>query len=102
MRSETTAKPDTISLELAAASIIEDDDLDHQRDHSLAASEAAIAGSNQSEVDKEEELCGLVINVLLTVMWRGGSPPKERGSVIASINMLGKYLHMSVIFFLYV
>ena len=40
-------------------------------------------------MDKEEELCSLVINVLFTVMWRGGNPPKERGSVIASINMLG-------------
>ena len=40
-------------------------------------------------MDKEEELCGLVINVLFTVMWRGASQPKERGSVIASINMLG-------------
>ena len=47
--------------------------------------------SNQSELDKEEELCGLVINVLFTVMWRGASQPKERGSVIASINMLGTY-----------
>ena len=53
--------------------------------------------SNQSELDKEEELCGLVINVLFTVMWRGASQPKERGSVIASINMLGKALEYKVV-----
>ena len=44
---------------------------------------------------QEEELCQLVINILFTVMWRGrpGFPSddvvKERGQVIACINMLG-------------
>ena len=43
---------------------------------------------------KEEELCQLVINILFTVMWRGRQGAsddviKERGQVIACINMLG-------------
>ncbi len=47
--------------------------------------------------DKEEELCQLVVNILFTLMWRGQSAKKdveikeaakERGSVIACINML--------------
>ena len=42
----------------------------------------------------EEELCQLVINILFTVMWRGvqgvsEDSVKERGQVIACINMLG-------------
>ena len=42
----------------------------------------------------EEELCQLVINILFTVMWRGvqgvsEDAVKERGQVIACINMLG-------------
>lgn len=44
--------------------------------------------------DQEEELCQLAINILFTVMWRGlhGASEaviKERGQVIACINMLG-------------
>ena len=44
---------------------------------------------------QEEELCQLVLNILFTIMWRGkpGFPyedvVKERGQVIACINMLG-------------
>ena len=44
---------------------------------------------------QEEELCQLVVNILFTIMWRGksGFPSeevvKERGQVIACINMLG-------------
>jgi hypothetical protein len=42
----------------------------------------------------EEELCQLVVNILFTVMWRGihgasDDVVKERGQVIACINMLG-------------
>ena len=46
------------------------------------------------EERSEEELCQLVINVLFTVMWRGvqgvsEEAVRERGQVIACINMLG-------------
>ena len=50
--------------------------------------------TDEAATDKEEELCSLLINILFTVMWRGGAPPKERGCVIASINMLGKMIRM--------
>ena len=48
----------------------------------------------EDDVAKEEELCQLVINVLFTIMWRGRQGAsedviKERGQVIACINMLG-------------
>ncbi|XP_059473157.1 neurobeachin-like protein 1 isoform X2 [Neocloeon triangulifer] len=44
--------------------------------------------------DREEELCYLVVNILFTVMWRGveGASKeawKERGQVLACINLLG-------------
>ena len=51
--------------------------------------------SSLKDVERsEEELCQLVINVLFTVMWRGvqgasEDAVKERGQVIACINMLG-------------
>eukprot|EP00095_Tigriopus_kingsejongensis_P009861 snap_masked-scaffold853_size88743-processed-gene-0.4 protein:Tk09861 transcript:snap_masked-scaffold853_size88743-processed-gene-0.4-mRNA-1 annotation:"neurobeachin-like protein 1 isoform x3" len=52
--------------------------------------DAGLVGEN----DREEELCQLTINILFTVMWRGlhGASEdaiKERGQVIACINMLG-------------
>ncbi|XP_069696226.1 neurobeachin-like protein 1 isoform X2 [Periplaneta americana] len=45
-------------------------------------------------VDQEEELCYLVVNILFTVLWRGveGASKeawKERGQVMACINLLG-------------
>ncbi len=50
--------------------------------------------TKQDTCKVEEELCQLVINILFTVMWRGihGASDvvvKERGQVIACINMLG-------------
>ncbi len=57
----------------------------------LDGAEAAVKSASKSE---EEELCQLVINILFTVMWRGlrGAGEeviRERGQVIACINMLG-------------
>jgi hypothetical protein len=56
------------------------------------ASRSLMAGDTVS--NDEEELCQLVINILFTIMWRGmqGASPeviKERGCVIACVNMLG-------------
>ena len=51
--------------------------------------------TDESIHQQEEELCQLVVNILFTIMWRGkpGFPSedviKERGQVIACINMLG-------------
>lgn len=49
----------------------------------------ATNAEESQDVDKEEELCGLLINILFIIMWRGGAADKERGCVIATINMLG-------------
>lgn len=49
---------------------------------------------NDENIDKEEQLIYLVTNVLYTVLWHGienngGDSWKERGQVIACINLLG-------------
>lgn len=49
---------------------------------------------NEEIEDKEEQLIYLVTNILFTVLWRGidnsgGDSWKERGQVIACINLLG-------------
>lgn len=49
---------------------------------------------NDENVDKEEQLIYLVTNILYTVLWHGienngGDSWKERGQVIACINLLG-------------
>ncbi len=75
LRSEATPRPETGSLFEA----------------SLQGSTEAVSGGNEDCEDKEEELCGLLINILFTIMWRGGAQEKERGCVISTINMLGKY-----------
>ena len=59
-----------------------------------AATPVAAAAGEDDVSAKEEELCQLVINVLFTVMWRGRAGVsedviKDRGQVIACINMLG-------------
>ena len=66
LRSEATAKPDVNDIE---------DDLE----------------SSSGENDAEDELCSLIVNILFTIMWRGqrtAEAVKERGCVIATINML--------------
>ncbi len=64
----------------------------------LAANEASRAvlghAGSRTMSGEEEELCQLVINILFTIMWRGlrgagADVIKERGQVIACINMLG-------------
>ena len=70
LRSEATAKPD-------------DPEEDEMKE--LESSE------NEEEIDDaEDELCSLIVNILFTVMWRGlkTTEVKERGCVIATINML--------------
>ena len=67
LRSEATAKPD--------------DEADEMEE---------LESSDNEENDAEDELCSLIVNILFTVMWRGlkTAEVKERGCVIATINML--------------
>lgn len=68
------------------SSVHEEDDEDHDL--------VALANTSSQDIDKEEELCGLLINILFIIMWRGGAADKERGCVIATINMLGEYMFL--------
>ena len=76
-------------------------DLDNEASGADTTDTSNSSSSNKmatpGNMDKEEELCQLVINILFTIMWRGQSgkkddieikeAAKERGSVIACINM---------------
>ena len=81
LRSEATAKNDSVSME---ASLIEEDESVFLE----APSMGKMDEEKSSDDEKEEELCSLVTNMLFTVMWRGGTPSNEKGSVIATINLL--------------
>lgn len=61
--------------------------------HSTASSNISRRNSTSTD-DQEEQLVYLVTNILFTVLWRGvdnngGDSWKERGQVIACINLLG-------------
>jgi hypothetical protein len=73
------------------------DDLENNSTNSEDSAIQNSSDKNDDKSDKEEELCQLVVNILFTIMWRGAAmaskseaaaAAKERGCVIASINML--------------